>query len=450
MAIYHCRVKPAKAAPTAHSKYIEREGQYAEISAERGEDVIRGHGNLPDWAENDPSRFWQAQEAHEAVNANPYREIEIALPKELESKDMERMVQDFTKEQLGDKHAYEYALHLNEKNPHAHVMFSEKINDGIQRSEEQYFKRYNTKNPERGGCLKDQGWKPRGHVPSERLLEARKSWEVHCNRALECAQVQERVDHRSLEAQGVDRAPQIHVGYRDPARPEIHAERLARNEAIKTANNVPELKQQAQAAAKELREASRSLRAAKRARAMAQQQKAERPLQKSPEMAPGRIEPEKAPTVRETLQPRPEVQQRPQEAQGRQGPSESAVKNVEDRFKRAEHAATLDDRGQALQNAVNKARSYVNAEKAYGQHKAQVDKMTGVDKRFGLQDLKELGGKRDLAREAWKSAARETGEKFGKDQVKNVVEKALGPHAQIAIRAAELARNISQSMDRGR
>ena len=38
--------------------------------------------------------------------------------------------------------------------PHVHLMFNERLQDGIERDPEQYFKRYNSKNPERGGLKK--------------------------------------------------------------------------------------------------------------------------------------------------------------------------------------------------------------------------------------------------------------------------------------------------------
>ena len=40
--------------------------------------------------------------------------------------------------------------------PHVHLMFNERLQDGIERDPEQYFKRYNSKNPERGGAKKRQ------------------------------------------------------------------------------------------------------------------------------------------------------------------------------------------------------------------------------------------------------------------------------------------------------
>ncbi|HYR25665.1 MAG TPA: MobA/MobL family protein, partial [Aquabacterium sp.] len=40
----------------------------------------------------------------------------------------------------------------------------------------------------------------------------RQAWETHANRALEVAGHEQRIDHRRLEAQGLERVPQIHQG----------------------------------------------------------------------------------------------------------------------------------------------------------------------------------------------------------------------------------------------
>src|SRR5690606_34191246 len=45
------------------------------------------------------------------------------------------------------------------------------------------------------------------------LLETwRESWQEHANKALELAGHEVRIDHRTLEAQGIERVPQIHLG----------------------------------------------------------------------------------------------------------------------------------------------------------------------------------------------------------------------------------------------
>lgn len=420
MASYHCRMKTAQASAVDHSQYLEREGKYEKIAEERGEEVIRGHGNMPEWAET-PKQFWEASEKYERANANHYREIEVAIPKELTKDEMERTVKDYCREQFGDKHAFEYALHLDKQNhnPHAHIQFSEKINDGIKRSEEQYFKQANKKAPERGGCVKSREWQAKGRKPSERLLQAREGWAKHCNQALERAQVEARVDHRSLKAQGIERTPEIHTGYRDPARPEIHAARIERNEAIKAGNREPGLRQQLVSSAKEAQDATRSLRAAKRAHAQ----------------------------LRAQAQARAE--KRAQEA-ARNQPSAETLTKLDRALAAAAKNVVLDDKPRALAGVASKARVYAQAEQAFGQTKAKVDRMTGIDRRFGDQELTKLGQARDLAKTDFRDTAQEAVTRHGREAVKEAVEKALGPQAKVALDAARIVTPTkSQGYSRG-
>ena len=73
--------KAGKAGP--HAAYIAREGQYAD-RLERGEKLeATAAGNMPAWAQSNPLAFWQAADAFERTNGTTYREMEIALPREL-------------------------------------------------------------------------------------------------------------------------------------------------------------------------------------------------------------------------------------------------------------------------------------------------------------------------------------------------------------------------------
>ena len=210
MAHYHLHVKPGpKGTGAEHAQYIERGGRFkTERYGEIGE---KESGNLPDWARGSAARFFAAADEHERANGNAYREFELALPVELSDVQRGQLVREFVADQIGDRHAYAWAIHEPQgHNPHVHVMFSERQRDGIERGPEQYFKRANAKNPERGG-----------HPKSDRFTSSRGPEEVHAlrarwaelqNRALERAGVEARVDHRSLEAQGIDREAMQHRG----------------------------------------------------------------------------------------------------------------------------------------------------------------------------------------------------------------------------------------------
>lgn len=242
MAIYHLRSTSAKAhtgRAIRHGQYIRRAGLYAD----RNDLAAYEYGNLPAWANDDPAEFWRAADTYEGKTWRAYREFEVALPVELSREQHIELVRHFVKEQFGNKHGYEWSIHNNDKgNPHAHIMFSERMADEIERDRERYFKRSNSKNPERGGCKKQEGWNVGKGQRVEPLMEARARWADLQNMHLERAGELARVDHRSLEAQGIEREPQIHVGPVTAQSEQIHAERYERNEAIKLVNQEAQVK----------------------------------------------------------------------------------------------------------------------------------------------------------------------------------------------------------------
>ena len=215
MASYHCTVKAgASSSAAAHADYIEREGKYKTKDREDLEAVESG--NLPDWAERS-SDFWQASDEHERANAKGYREYEVALPREMTPAQRLELVREFVRQELGERHAYTFAIHNPRaaleggEQPHAHIMFSERHRDGIERSPEQYFKRYNAKAPEKGGCRKGEGAK----TPTERkadLVALRERWATLQNRHLAKHGHADRVDHRTLKEQGIERLATEHLG----------------------------------------------------------------------------------------------------------------------------------------------------------------------------------------------------------------------------------------------
>ncbi len=95
--------------------------------------------------------------------------------------------------------------------PHAHIMYSERKMDGIERDPAELFKRYNAKNPQKGGAQKASGGKARGERKDELLL-TRQRWADIQNSHLERHGHAARVDHRSLKEQGIERDPEKHLG----------------------------------------------------------------------------------------------------------------------------------------------------------------------------------------------------------------------------------------------
>ncbi|MBB0025883.1 MobA/MobL family protein [Ralstonia pickettii] len=216
MASFHHRIKSGKKGTAAgHADYITRKGKHS-----RREDLIdEGHGNMPEWVGDTPSLYWKTGDKHERENGAVYREHVIALPNELTNEQQKALVDDLIKGLVGTR-PYEYAVHAPDAsledatNTHVHVMFSDRMPDGINRSPEQTFSRYNAEHPERGGRRKGSGGKNRLALRDE-VIAMRKTCADLQNAALEKAGHSARVDHRSLKAQGIDRKPERHLG---PAR----------------------------------------------------------------------------------------------------------------------------------------------------------------------------------------------------------------------------------------
>ena len=215
VASYHIQINTgAKGQALEHAQYIGREGRFGE---ERyGEVEARGHGNMPAWAREDTADFWRASDEYERANGNTYREYELALPRELEPKARVALVERFANQELGTSRPYSWAIHNctasdGREQPHVHLMFSDRQQDGIERGPEQFFKRYNAKNPERGGARKFSY----GADKAEAALAyegIRERWAKIQNLALEHAGSLARVDHRSLANQGITREPEVHRG----------------------------------------------------------------------------------------------------------------------------------------------------------------------------------------------------------------------------------------------
>ena len=232
--------KAGKAGP--HAAYIAREGQYAN-RLEHGEKLAATEaGNMPAWAQSNPLEFWQAADANERKNGTTYREMEIALPRELDTAQQVELVREWVKQEIGDRHAYQWAIHVPKaadggEQPHVHLMFSERQRDGIERDPDQYFKRYNSKHPERGGARKGYGQNAGQTLTrTERaaeLKELRGRWESMCNAHLERSGHETRIDMRSHAERGTGLEPeakQLPSQWRGAGRDNVIEFRAARQE----------------------------------------------------------------------------------------------------------------------------------------------------------------------------------------------------------------------------
>ena len=179
MAIYHAHVSSGSRAGgqsgAAKAAYVLREGKYAG----RDDLVVSGHGNLPAWAGGDPRALFAAADLHERANARLFLEIEVALPNELDESQQHELVRAIAGAVTAPGLPFTYAIHAGRPksagepaNPHAHILISERVNDGVPRDAEQWFRRANRKRPELGGAAKHRDLKERSWVDDTRKLIA--------------------------------------------------------------------------------------------------------------------------------------------------------------------------------------------------------------------------------------------------------------------------------------
>ena len=153
-----------KNAPTAKSRfhYITRTlhfKKYKESASEQIEFVRSG--NMPNFAEGKPAEFWNAAEGYERSNGRTCSRLVVALPKELTVAQRIELAEAFIAE-FADRYRYPFtcAIHnhagalAGQEQPHLHFMYSERHVDGIERTAEQFFKRYNPEEPQKGGAQK--------------------------------------------------------------------------------------------------------------------------------------------------------------------------------------------------------------------------------------------------------------------------------------------------------
>ena len=211
MAIYHIDVATCskannpKASGYAKAAYILREGPYAKRPDKPSVTFV---GNMPAWAKDDPKTYFREADKFERANGRLCKTVVAALPVELDQAERAVLARNFAQKILGDERLpWILAVHDDKQNPHFHLMISERVNDGIPRGPEQWFSRHDASRPQGTGARKSEALKSK-----EWLLEVRETWSESINQELERKGSRQRVSHLSLEAQGVDREPNVHIG----------------------------------------------------------------------------------------------------------------------------------------------------------------------------------------------------------------------------------------------
>jgi len=300
MALYHfsakivCRSRGqsavAAAAYRARTRLLdERLAKCFDYSRRRGlvRSEILAPDNAPDWM-RDREQLWNAVEkAERRKDSQLARSLDIALPHELSLDHNIELLRGFVQEQFVDRGMIaDIAIHApggtgDTRNIHAHILLTTREIAGP------------------GFGLKAREWNR-----DEELEHWREAWADHANRVLEREGIEERIDHRSLVDQGIDREPTTHIGpagkqMEQRGKPSDRA-RVYRN--IEAANeNLVLLKKELAASEKRIAELRRQL-ASER---MDQIQKTVRATQGVPEQPQAPERPKEPETPAPAKQPEP-------------------------------------------------------------------------------------------------------------------------------------------------
>jgi ATP-dependent exoDNAse (exonuclease V) alpha subunit len=224
MAIYHLSVKPisrahgrsATAAAAYRSCSLIRDERTADVhdytrkrGLEHAEIVLPTKAAKRDinWARNRQALWNAAEMAEKRRDSRVAREYEVAVPYELTKAQRVELVRAFSQD-LANRYgvAVDFAIHKphragDTRNTHAHILTTTReitaTGMGAKISIE----------------LGDRDRAKLGlDAAAEEITRTRVRWAEMSNRALEKAQVNERVDHRSLKDQGIEREPTHHWG----------------------------------------------------------------------------------------------------------------------------------------------------------------------------------------------------------------------------------------------
>lgn len=243
MAIFHLSVKIisrssgrsaiAAAAYRAGEKLKDEEVEkFHDFSKKRG--VVYSEIQLPENAPNeykDRQTLWnKVQEVETRSDAQLAREVEVALPQELDRKKQIELVHDYIQEQFVNKGMIaDWSIHdKGDGNPHAHIMLTtrslKKDGSWAPKQKSTYLLDKNgEKIPQIDPKTGKQKIGARGRKMWKRTTIAyndwnnrenvelwRSEWAKQVNKYLEPSK---KIDNRSYKRQGIERIPTIHEGY---------------------------------------------------------------------------------------------------------------------------------------------------------------------------------------------------------------------------------------------
>ena len=175
--------------------------------------------NAPNWV-LDREQLWnEVEQIEKSKNSQLAREIDIALPIELNEKERIELLREYVIDNFSNKGMVaDVVIHDKEDgNPHSHIMltmrpFEENGEWGAKAKKEYILDKNGNKTYSKNGNAKSRKIETTNWNKKETLEHWREQWAIYANKALEKVNRKERIDHRSYEDQGIDKLATRHEG----------------------------------------------------------------------------------------------------------------------------------------------------------------------------------------------------------------------------------------------
>ena len=232
IAIYHCTIKIIKrsegrsavaaAAYRSGQKLTnEWDGMTHDYTHKGG--VVHSEILLPAHAPpafQDRSTLWNSvEEIEKSSKSQLAREIEIALPVELDRQAQLALVRAYVKDNfVSAGMCADFSLHdKGDGNPHAHIMLTMRPLEqsgewGAKCRKEYLTDQRGQRIPDGKGGYKSRRVDVTDWNEKDKAEQWRAAWAEYANRALEQTGRPERIDHRSYKRQGKEQLPTVHMG----------------------------------------------------------------------------------------------------------------------------------------------------------------------------------------------------------------------------------------------
>lgn len=175
--------------------------------------------NAPNWV-LDREQLWnEVEQIEKSKNSQLAREIDIALPIELNEKERIELIREYVIDNFSNKGMVADVVIHDKKdgNPHSHIMltmrpFEENGEWGAKAKKEYILDKNGNKTYSKNGNAKSRKIETTNWNKKETLEHWREQWAIYVNKALEKANRKERIDHRSYEDRGIDKLATRHEG----------------------------------------------------------------------------------------------------------------------------------------------------------------------------------------------------------------------------------------------